>query len=466
LADSVLAVVLAAGEGKRMKSRLPKVLHQVCGRPMIDYVVQATKEAGIEKIIMIINREGEAIKETLGDAVQYVYQQERLGTGHAVLQSKNVIMPEIDTVLVLSGDTPLLTAQLLVKLLATHREAKAAATVVTTKLAEPGGYGRIIRDEIGYIVRIVEEADATGAEKEICEVNAGVYAFAREYLFPALERINPTNEQGEYYLTDVLGLFWEQGLKVAGTVADYKTVLGVNNRKQLAEVEQLMRRKIRDQLMVNGVTLIDPASTFIDATVAIGRDTVIYPYTIITGKTVIGENCTIGPFTQVRSSKVEDCAVVENSVIVDCHVGLNAKVGPYAYLRPGATLHTGAKAGTFVEIKKSIIGENSKVPHLSYVGDTIIAADVNIGAGTITCNYDGFAKHQTIIDTGAFIGSNTNLVAPVRIGKRAITGAGSTIVKDVPDYALGLERAQQITVKDWMKKKLREKGCPVEDEDK
>jgi len=463
MSKGVTAVVLAAGKGKRMKSRLPKVMHRVCGRPMLAYVLAAAREAGIDDLIVVIGPEGEMIREAFGEAVRYVYQRERLGTGHAVLQTAEAISPEVDTILVLSGDTPLLSPRLLQELLATHRAEGAAATLVTTRLPDPTGYGRIVRDRGGRVLRIVEEADAGPEERAIQEINAGVYAFQRQPLFAALEQLTPANAQGEYYLTDVLTSFRQQGLVVAAQLADRETVLGVNNRVQLAEVEQIVRRRILEELMLAGVTIIDPASTFIEAGVEIGPDTVIYPFTIIGGSSKIGEGCSIGPGCRLTSVWAGPGVRIEYSVLTECRLEAGAVVGPYAYLRPGTVLAEKAKAGTFVEIKKSRIGKNSKVPHLSYVGDTFIAEDVNIGAGTITCNYDGWEKHQTHIDRGAFIGSNTNLVAPVRIGKRAITGAGSTITRDVPDYALALERSEQKNIPDWMKRKLREKGLEVED---
>ena len=463
MSKGVMAVVLAAGKGKRMKSRLPKVMHRVCGKPMLGYVLDAARGAGIDEIMVVISPEGELIRETFGHEVRYVYQRERLGTGHAVLQTVNDIPPEVDTILVLSGDTPLLTSQLLQELLATHRREGAAATLVTTELPDPTGYGRVVRDQGGRVLRIVEEVDASPEERAIKEINAGAYAFQRQPLFAALEELTPANAQGEYYLTDVLTSFQQQGLVVAALLTDRETVLGVNNRVQLAEVEQLVRRQILEEVMLAGVTIIDPASTFIEAGGEIGPDTVIYPFTIIGGSSKIGEGCSIGPGCRLTSVWAGPGVRIEYSVLTECRLEAGAVVGPYAYLRPGTVLAEKAKAGTFVEIKKSRIGKNSKVPHLSYVGDTFIAEDVNIGAGTITCNYDGWEKHQTHIDRGAFIGSNTNLVAPVRIGKRAITGAGSTITRDVPDYALALERSEQKNIPDWMKRKLREKGLEVED---
>lgn len=461
--DGVMAVILAAGEGKRMKSKLPKVMHQLCGRPMLEYVLAAAREAGVSETIVVIGPEGERIKEILGEGVRYAYQRERLGTGHAVLQAGDIIPPEVNTLLVLSGDTPTLPPRLLRKLLTVHHSRKAVASLVITRLEDPRGYGRVLRNGAGKVLGVVEEADADSAVKALKEINAGVYAFNRRELFRALERLCPANVQGEYYLPDVLGIFCQQGLPVAAVMADYEEIQGVNNRVQLAEAEGVIRRGILEELMMAGVTIVDPASTFIDAGVEIGRDTVIHPFTIIKGASRIGEDCHIGPLARLRGVTVAAGAKIENSVLVDCSLGAGVKIGPYAYLRPGTVMEEGAKAGTFVEIKKSIIGKNSKVPHQSYVGDTIMAGEVNIGAGTITCNYDGWDKYETHIEEGAFIGSNTNLVAPVRIGKKAVTGAGSTISKDVPAYALGLERAQLKVIPDYVKKKMREKGSQVED---
>ncbi|NLP18256.1 MAG: bifunctional UDP-N-acetylglucosamine diphosphorylase/glucosamine-1-phosphate N-acetyltransferase GlmU [Firmicutes bacterium] len=461
--DGVMAVILAAGEGKRMKSKLPKVMHQVCGRPMLEYVLAAAREAGVTKTIVVIGPGGEVIKETLGEGVEYAYQRERLGTGHAVLQAADMVPPEVETLLVLSGDTPTLPPRLLQELLALHHKRKAAASLVITRLEDPKGYGRVLRNGAGKVLGIVEEADADPAVKTVKEINAGVYAFDRRELFGALDQISPANVQGEYYLPDVLGIFCKQGLPVVAVTADYEEIQGVNNRVQLAAAEGVIRRGILEALMLAGVTIVDPASTFIDAGVEIGRDTVIHPFTIIKGASRIGDDCSIGPMARLTGVTAADGVGIENSVLLDCRLGAGVKVGPYAYLRPGTILEEGAKAGTFVEIKNSTIGKNSKVPHQSYVGDTIMAGDVNIGAGTITCNYDGWDKYITHIEEGAFIGSNTNLVAPVRIGKKAVTGAGSTISKDVPAYALGLERARQKIVSDYMKKKMREKGCEIED---
>ena len=461
--DGVMAVILAAGEGKRMKSKLPKVMHRLCGRPMLEYVVKAAREAGIEDTIVVINPEGEMIKEALGEGVQYVYQRQRLGTGHAVLQAVDKIPPRVKTLLILSGDPPTLPPRLLRELLTVHHSRRAAATLVITRLEDPAGYGRVLRDGAGKVLGIVEEVDADPAVKAVQEINAGVYAFDRRELFRALKEIRPANVQGEYYLPDVLGIFCQEGLPVAAVTAAYEEIQGVNNRIQLAAAAEVIRRGILAEVMLGGVTIIDPASTFIDAGVEIGQDTVLHPFTIIEGASRIAEDCSIGPYARLDGVTVGPGSRIENSVLVDSKLGAGVRVGPYAYLRPGTVMCEGAKAGTFVEIKKSTIGKNSKVPHQSYVGDTIMAGDVNIGAGTITCNYDGWDKYETHIEEGAFIGSNTNLLAPVRIGKRAMTGAGSTISKDVPAYGLGLGRARQVTIPAWVKKKMGEKGCKVED---
>jgi bifunctional UDP-N-acetylglucosamine pyrophosphorylase/glucosamine-1-phosphate N-acetyltransferase len=427
MSKGVMAVVLAAGKGKRMKSRLPKVMHRVCGKPMLAYVLEAVREAGVNDIIVVISPEGEMIRETFGDQVRYVYQRERLGTGHAVLQAVNEIPPEVDTLLVLSGDTPLLSPQLLQDLLATHRAEAAAATLVTTRLPDPTGYGRIVRDQEGRVLRIVEETDAGPGERAIKEVNAGVYAFQRQQLFAALAQLTPANAQGEYYLTDVLISFRQQGLVVAVQLCDRETVLGVNNRVQLAQVEQIVRRRVLEELMLAGVTIIDPNSTFIETGVEIGQDTVIYPCTIIGGSTKIGEGCSIGP----SSTPLFGVGGTGGQGRVFCPdrlpPGGGGCSGPLCLSSSGCGSGPGGQGRHLCGDKKIADWQKQQGPPFELCWDTIIAEEVNIGAGTITCNYDGWEKHQTRIDRGAFIGSNTNLVAPVRIGKRAITGAGSTI---------------------------------------
>lgn len=457
------AIILAAGKGTRMKSERPKVLHKVCGRPLVAYVVEAAKAAGAAEVVLVINREMEEVRDLFGDTLKYAYQDEQLGTGHAVLAARPALTNEDRDVLVLCGDTPLLSGKLLGELIEEHRRTGSAATVLTAEIDDPEGYGRILRGESGEVQAIVEEKDAPPEVKAIREVNTGSYCFDAALLFAALDEVGRDNAQGEYYLTDVLAILRCQGRRVAALKApDPALTLGINNRLQLAQAEAFLREEIRRRHMLAGVTILDPASTFIDAEVSIGPDTVIYPFTIIEGRSSIGRACCLGPGVHIKDSRVDDGARVTQAVLVEAVVGAGASVGPFAYLRPGTVLAEGAKAGTFVEIKKSHIGRGSKVPHLSYVGDAQVGRGVNIGAGTITCNYDGFHKNETVIEDEVFIGSNTNLVAPVRIGRGAYTGAGSTITRDVPPGALAVERAEQRIVPGWVERRKEKLSCTKE----
>lgn len=447
------AVILAAGKGVRMRSKLPKVVHRVAGIPMVKHVVNAVCQAGINKITVVVGHQQEMVKEIfVGQNLNFATQSEQLGTGHALLQAQEYVQDD-DTVLVVAGDTPLLQAATLQALIEHHRTNKAIATVLSTEIENPYGYGRIIRDENGKIKRIVEEKDANPEEKQINEINSGMYCLQVKEAFAALMTLGASNAQGEYYLTDILEILMQKQHRVEVFLMHApEDIYGINNREQLAFAESTMRQRKNTELMLEGVTIMDPASTFIDTGVSIGMDTVIYPGCIIEGTTRIGEGCKIGPGTHINDSIIGNDVFIENSRIKEAEVGDKCNIGPYAYLRPQAVLHQGVKVGDFVEIKKSIIGAGSKVPHLSYVGDATLGKGVNVGAGTITCNYDGKNKWQTILEDGAFIGSNTNLVAPVRIGENAVTGAGSTISRDVPANALGLERAAQKNLEKWNKK--------------
>jgi len=443
---NIVAVILAAGQGKRMHSQKPKVLHRVAGQSLVEHVLAVTREAGIEKIIIVIGHEAEAVSNYLGPNYIYVLQEQQLGTGHALYQAKEAT-GDAATILVLCGDAPLIKPATLKRLLQEHRLNHAAVTVLTAEMDNPTGYGRVIRDNNGCVKGIVEERDASPEEKRIKEINTGTYCFSASFIWPALEQLNPQNDQGEYYLTDVVALACRQGLTVQALLVDeQEEVLGVNDRAQLAEAGKILRRRINTALMLTGVTIIDPDATYIDATVVIKPDTVIYPGTFLEGKTTIGGNCSLGPGTIIRDSKIGDeCNIIE-SVVLGSTIGSNCQVGPFAYLRPGTILEDGVKVGDFVEIKASRIGPGSKVPHLTYLGDTIVGAEVNIGAGTITCNYDGRKKWKTLIEDRAFIGSNTNLVAPVKVGCGALVGAGSTITKDVPSHSIAIARAKQVNL--------------------
>lgn len=457
---ALAAVVLAAGKGTRMKSRRPKVLHPVAGRLMLEHVLRAAGEAGVDRLIVVAGYEFEAVADAVQGKAEVVRQAEQLGTAHAVLQTKEMLAEFEGDILVLCGDTPLLTGRTLSGLAARHRSAGAAATVLTAHLDDPFGYGRVLRDEAGMVRRIVEQKDGTPEELTVREINTGVYCFSPERFFESLAGIKPHNRQGEYYLTDIIEMYVAGGRPVASFMLDdFQEVLGVNDRRQLAQAERIMRDRVRDRLMAAGVTIVDPATTFIDDGVSVGMDTVIQPFSFLEGSTVVGEDCVIGPGTRLVNADIGDGSNVLQSVIIDSVVGREANIGPYAYIRPGSRIGDKVKVGDFVEIKKSNVGTGSKVPHLSYVGDSEIGSGVNVGAGTVTCNYDGARKWTTVIEDGAFIGSNTNLVAPVKVGRGAYVGAGSTITKDVPPRALGLARGRQTNIADWVdKKKGRTEG--------
>lgn len=449
----ITGVILAAGKGVRMRSRLAKVLHPVAGIPMVGHVVNAARAAGVERLVLVVGHGREQVMDAMSaDKVQFVVQEPQLGTGHALLQAEAVI-EDTEIILVLCGDTPLLRAQTLKKLIDYHQENRAAATVLTAQLEYPEGYGRIIRDQLGDIVRIVEEKDATPQEREIGEINSGIYCFDNE-VFRNLKSLDLNNAQGEYYLTDALAEYRRKGRRVLALPAALEEdVYGTNDRVQLAFAERVMRQRKCSEVMLSGVTVLDPATTFIDTQVEIGMDTTILPFTMIEGETVIGENCLIGPGSRIISSRIGNQVTVDSSKVIESQIGDGCSIGPYAYLRPGTVLDKDVKVGDFVEVKKSVVGSGSKIPHLAYVGDATIGCHVNVGAGTITCNYDGENKYPTIIDDGAFIGSNTNLVAPVRIGQNATTGAGSTITRDVPPFSLGVERASQKVIENWRHRK-------------
>ena len=438
------AVILAAGKGVRMRSELPKVLHRVAGKPVVQYIVEAVKGAGVQSITLVVGHGREKVTHSLaGQDLNFVVQEEQLGTGHALMQAADQIDPA-HTLLVLAGDTPLLRQETLTRIIDFHTSEQAYATVLTCEFEHPYGYGRVIRDIDGSFSRIVEEKDASPEERTVKEINSGIYCFQAGAALAALSKIKASNAQGEYYLTDVLEILKKEGKKVLPLMLEAEEdIYGVNDRVQLAYAEKIMRQRKNRALMQNGVTLVDPDSIYIDDAVEIGPDTIILPNTMIEGKTVIGSNCEIGPNTRINDSQLGNGVTVESSRVKEAIVGDKCTIGPFAYLRPEANLAAGVKVGDFVEIKKSQIGEGSKVPHLAYVGDAIVGKEVNIGAGTITCNYDGRQKSQTILEDGVFIGSNTNLVAPVTIGQNSITGAGSTISRNVPPETLAVERAEQ-----------------------
>ena len=455
------AGVLAAGHGKRIKSRVPKVLQPLCGRPVLWHVLKGIKTVRAETVFVIIRERGNEIEEAIGSwdlrlPIEFVTQPEPSGTGHAVMAAEHRLL-EFDEVLVANGDEPLVTGAQLKELVSIRRRRKAAVAVQTTIPHDARGFARVIR-EGDELVRLAEGSDATPQELAVTEVATGAYAFAREDLFRALPLVNRENRQREYYLPDVLGILREKGERVVVQLVDIGGAVGVNSRSELARAATILRRRINDELMDSGVAILDPDQTYIDIGVRVGRETQLLPQTILQGDVRIGEGCTIGPGTTIIDSTVADGAVVEQSVVKRSAIGKDAAVGPFSHIRPDTVLGKGAKVGSFVEVKASRIGDGSKVPHLSYIGDATIGKNVNVGAGTVTVNYDGYDKHRTFIGDDVRIGSDTMLVAPVRIGRGAVTGAGSVISKDVPAGTLAVERAEQRHVSGYRERKDRERG--------
>lgn len=418
--NNIMAIVMAAGKGTRMKSKKSKLVQKIYGKEIVKRAVENAEKAGVKEIVAVVGYMKEEVMAVLGDSVKYAYQEEMLGTGHAVIQAKEFLKGKKGKVLVLNGDVPLIRPETLNKLLEKSIENKEYATLLTAIYDNPKGYGRIVRDEGGNIEAIVEEKDTTPSQKEIKEINAGIYCFDIEELLNALDKITPNNAQGEYYLTDVIQIMNEKGLKTGAVIVEDNTeILGINDRIQLEMLTKVLQMRINTEHMKKGVTIEDVNNTYIYDDVEIGMDTVIHPNTTIKSGVIIGEDC---------------------------------EIGPNAYIREGCKLANKVKIGSFVEIKKAIIGEESKVPHLSYMGDCEIGEKCNIGCGTITCNYDGLHKSKTIIGNHSFIGSNTNLVAPVTLGDETFVAAGSTITEDVPDYALAIARQRQVNKEEWNKK--------------
>lgn len=454
----VTALILAAGEGTRMKSATPKVAHEILGVPMVRLVLEAARAAGCDRVVAVTGSGAEAVEALLPD-VTCVRQERRLGTGHAVMSAADALAGATGSLVVLSGDTPLMSPETIAGLVAIRESSGAAATLLTARLTDPTGYGRIVRDRDGAVEAIVEEKDCTPEQRAIREVNTGTYCFDAAVLFAHLERLSTDNAQGEYYLTDMVALFNAEGLGVSATVTeDPLETLGVNSRVQLAEAAKVMQRRINRAHMLEGVTMTDPDLVWIGPHVTLGRDVELLPMTFLLGETSVASGAIVGPDSRVTDSTVGERAVIDSSIVTGSVIGPEASVGPRAYLRPGTVLEARAKVGTSVEVKKSHVGEGAKIPHLSYVGDARIGAGANLGAGTITCNYDGVRKHGTVIGAGAFIGSDTMLVAPVEIGEGAVTGAGSAITRDVPADALAVERADVKVVEGWARRARSRNG--------
>lgn len=458
------AVVLAAGLGTRFRSDRAKVMHGVAGRTMLRHILEALRPLGLTQVVVVVGYQADQVTAEAEAAdlegLTTALQEEQLGTGHAVAQALPELDDGVEQVLVLPGDAPLLTSGTLEELLS----GDADGVLLTTELDDPTGYGRILRDDAGHVVGIVEEADATEAQRGLREVNAGMYVFDRDQLERAVDDLDADNAQGEQYLTDVVEILVEEGAEIRAVLAPNDDVRGVNDRVQLAEAGGLLRERALERLMREGATVVDPSSTYVDVGVTAGRDTVILPGCILEGETRIGGEATIGPYTHLVDAEVEDGARVTRSVVLEASVGPGADVGPFSYLRPGTRLERGAKAGAFVEIKKSTVGEGSKVPHLTYMGDTTVGRDANVGAGTVTVNYDGYDKHETRIGDGAFIGSGSMLMAPVSIGDGAYVAGGSAITDDVPDDALGIGRARQVNKDGWAREHRERHGDVDEDQ--
>jgi bifunctional UDP-N-acetylglucosamine pyrophosphorylase/glucosamine-1-phosphate N-acetyltransferase len=453
-----VSVVLAAGLGTRMKSSLPKVLHKLVGVPMIQHVVKTLQETGINDIIVVLGYRGELVEEELGGSCRVVYQQQQLGTGHALLQTMSELQNYKDAdCLVVCGDTPLLRSETLLGLISAHQQQKAQATVLTAYLPNPMGYGRIIKGALG-LEKIVEEKDASFEEKAVQEINTGTYCFSINTLQDKLTHLSTSNAQGEYYLTDIIKMVAEEKGKLETLLMeDHVEAMGINNRVQLAEAERLLRQRLLREYMLEGVTFIDPLNAYIESGVLIGQDTIIYPGVILEGQTKIGENCVIGPDTRITDSTISDNVGINYSNLQNVKVARGCNIGPYSFLRPGTELAENVKIGDFVEVKNTFVGKGAKIPHLSYVGDSSLGEEVNIGAGTITCNYDGVKKNKTVIGNRSFVGSNSNLVAPIIIGEDVYIAAGSTVNKDIPSGSLAVARSEQRNIDNWRQKKANER---------
>ena len=446
-------IILAAGKGTRMKSKLPKVLHKVGGKPMLQHVIDAAKSAGSTREVVVIGSGAELVKQSFSD-VEFVLQEEQLGTGHAVLCAKENFANSTGNVMILCGDTPLFTEELLKNLIDAHEKFNAVATVLTAIMPDPKGYGRIIRADNVDFEKIVEDKDATPEQKKIREVNAGIYCFKVKNLFEALEKVTNENSQGEYYLPDVLEILRADGGKICAVIADdYRQTLGINSRIQLAEADKILRQRKNAELMLDGVTIIDPATTYIDFDVEVGQDTIIYPNTYLEGNTKIGANCVIGPNVRFTNMTVGNNVTAQFSYCHEAEIADGVTFGPYVHIRPNTKVSAKVKIGNFVEIKNSNIGEGTKLPHLQYIGDCDMGSGCNVGCGTITVNYDGKKKFRTTVGDNVFIGCNSNLVAPVTVENGAYIAAGSTITDNVPENNLAIARAKQINKIGWADKR-------------
>lgn len=448
------AIILAAGQGTRMKSNMPKVIHKACGKEMVNHVIDTLKNSGIEDIDVVIGKGADQVKEaTESRRVSYSLQNEQLGTGHAVMCCEDFLKGKKGTVAIFTGDAPLITRKTIKNMVDFHNEGKFYATILTSVVDDATGYGRIIRKENGDVARIVEHKDCNETELKVNEINSGMYCFDVEGLVECLKSLNNNNAQGEYYITDVIGILEEQGKKVGAISTSFEETMGVNSRVQLSQVDKIMRLRINNRHMENGVTIIDPESTYIGADVEIGNDTVIYPGNVIEGNVVIGSGCNLYPNSRIVDSEIADNVTIQSSVILESRIGEGTTVGPFAYIRPDSVIGKKARIGDFVEVKKSTIGDGTKVSHLTYIGDAEVGSGCNFGCGTVVVNYDGKSKNKTIIGDNSFIGCNSNLVSPVKINDNTYIAAGSTITHEVPEGALAIARAKQVNKEGWVEKK-------------
>lgn len=461
------AVILAAGKGTRMKSDLVKVMHELGGYPMIEYPVSAAREAGASRMVIVTGHQSDKVRQYFSgrEDIAFAIQEEQLGTGHAAACAASALAGFGGSVLILCGDVPLLRAETLREMMAAHEKSGATLTVLTARFDNPYGYGRVVKKEDGSVLRIVEEKDADDKEREITEINSGIYCVESKFLFDALARLGNDNAQGEYYLTDIVRMAAGAGLVCrAYSVGDALEVMGVNDRVQLAAAGAAVRSRVNETLMYSGVTIIDPPNTYIDKGVRIGADTIVHPNVHIKGDTEVGMNCVIEPSAVISGCRIGNGVTVKaGSVMTDAVLHDEVSVGPMAHLRPGTELMRHVKIGNFVETKKAVIGEESKASHLTYLGDATVGRGVNIGCGTITCNYDGVRKHRTVIEDDVFVGSDVQFVAPVTVGRNSLVAAGTTVTKDVPPDSLAIARTPQVNKEGWVKERAQGTGRKAQD---